>query len=38
MHQNISTMNYRTIEFITTIIKQEKFDNGLINHFIRFEF
>jgi hypothetical protein len=37
MYQNNSTMNYRTIEFITTILTQ-KFDNGSFNHFIRFEF
>jgi hypothetical protein len=37
MYQNNSTMNYLTIEFIRTILKQ-KIDNGLINHFIRFEF
>ena len=36
MYQNNSTMNYRTIEFITNILTQ-KIDNGLINHFIRFD-
>ena len=37
MYQNNSTMNCRTIEFITTILTQ-KFDNGSFNQFIRFEF
>jgi hypothetical protein len=35
--KNNSTMNYQTIEFIINILTQKN-DNGLINHFIRFEF
>jgi hypothetical protein len=37
MYQNNSPMNYRTIGFITSILKQ-KFDNGSFDQFIRFEF